>query len=651
MKRLICLLFLALILNPIFAQTYYEWDSSFEGSWNDASNWVPPGVPGVGDSVLIPFGSTIFIDNQVELAWFYMVSCELEFTNPAAGLKITGSGGWENGPIRTTLGSIPADLEIADSATFSINDGNLSTIHLRNGVRLINNGTLVVNTGVGIHDSTYIENYGVMELRDGAKIVYGSLFSTPTGILNYGTIRKTDSTGIGQIGGSETVPFFQNLGGRIEVLEGELIISCTHFLQGGIYETAPGTKLNFSGGFEQYLEGELTGMQQGTLIYNGTRIIPSPEATLNFDGTGVTFSLAQLRDNGTLTIAENTSSRLVLGTTLRDNSRLLNRGNVVEMESIAIYDSSTFENHGTVNLDKAVRISWGGGLRPQVQNYGTFYKSNATLPLFTCWVPFTNASGGILDIAEGTIRIGAGQTPFLNEEGAILRGKGSFHSPLLPDYFDNGITAPGPGTATLTFDDLYAPLESAELQIELGGTAAGTYDALDVAKFAYLNGSLRMSLANGYVPVSGDSFTVITAGFGVQDSFHTVALPSGVFASAIYHSNEVVVKIDSVGMVGINDEQQLLTESFILYQNYPNPFNPSTTIRYDLREAGFIELEIFDVQGRKIKTLFSGVSMQGSHRVVWNGRNDTGEAVSSGIYLLRLKAVNEILHRRMVLLK
>ncbi|MEL6821720.1 MAG: hypothetical protein AAFP70_08170, partial [Calditrichota bacterium] len=483
MSRMLWIFYVITLLNPLYAQTYYEWNIANDGDWNTAANWSPPGVPGAGDSVYFPgAGGKTFINNQVEVEWLNILNAEIVFTNSSAGLKITGKGIWNNGPIKTSSSSEPSVFEVASGATLRINRPTLRSIFIQNGARLVNNGKTVVTTGVTLTDSAYIENNGLLELTDGAKIVYSSLFSTPTGVLNYGTIRKTDSTGIGQIGGSETVPFFQNLGGRIEVLEGELLISCTHFLQGGIYETAPGTKLNFFGGFEQFLEGELIGNQQGTLEYNSTQIIPSPEATLNFGGTGVTFSSADLRNDGILTIAENTILRMLSGSTMRENTRLINLGEITEMETIAIFDSSTFENHGTVNLDQAVRISWGGGLRPQVLNYGTFYKSSSTLPQFSCWVPFTNASGGILNIAEGKIRIGAGQTLFLNEQGAILRGKGSFHSPQLPDYFDNGITTPGPGTATLTFDDLYAPLETAELQLEIGGTDSGTYDALNVAK-------------------------------------------------------------------------------------------------------------------------------------------------------------------------
>ncbi len=88
-----------------------------------------------------------------------------------------------------------------------------------------------------------------------------------------------------------------------------------------------------------------------------------------------------------------------------------------------------------------------------------------------------------------------------------------------------------------------------------------------------------------------------------------------------------------------------------LRQNYPNPFNPTTTISFELASAGEVTLKVFNVQGQLVRTLASGQHSQGTHEVRWNGTNERGAKVSSGIYLYRLNAGAETITRQMVLLK
>ncbi len=83
-----------------------------------------------------------------------------------------------------------------------------------------------------------------------------------------------------------------------------------------------------------------------------------------------------------------------------------------------------------------------------------------------------------------------------------------------------------------------------------------------------------------------------------------------------------------------------------LDQNYPNPFNPATTISYTLREAENIHLEVFNIQGQKIATLFEGKQQAGEHEVQFDASN-----LSSGVYIYRLQTGSQILTRQMVLIK
>jgi hypothetical protein len=92
-------------------------------------------------------------------------------------------------------------------------------------------------------------------------------------------------------------------------------------------------------------------------------------------------------------------------------------------------------------------------------------------------------------------------------------------------------------------------------------------------------------------------------------------------------------------------------EDFVLFPAYPNPFNPITTIRYSLSAGTQISLKIYNVLGERVKTLIDGFQSPGENSVVWDGKNDRGEVVGSGVYIYRLRAGREVKMRTMTLLK
>jgi hypothetical protein len=94
-----------------------------------------------------------------------------------------------------------------------------------------------------------------------------------------------------------------------------------------------------------------------------------------------------------------------------------------------------------------------------------------------------------------------------------------------------------------------------------------------------------------------------------------------------------------------------LPARFALEQNKPNPFNPATEIRYHLPAAGEVTLKIYDVRGREVRSLVEGPQTAGSHVVRWDGRGNDGDRVSSGIYVYRMLAGEQVLQRKMTLLK
>jgi hypothetical protein len=92
-------------------------------------------------------------------------------------------------------------------------------------------------------------------------------------------------------------------------------------------------------------------------------------------------------------------------------------------------------------------------------------------------------------------------------------------------------------------------------------------------------------------------------------------------------------------------------QNFELEQNYPNPFNPETIIAYQLPQAGHVSLDIFDVMGRRVRTLLAEVQEARRHEAAWDGLNDAGDPVASGIYLYRIRFGASTQTKTMLLLR
>lgn len=108
--------------------------------------------------------------------------------------------------------------------------------------------------------------------------------------------------------------------------------------------------------------------------------------------------------------------------------------------------------------------------------------------------------------------------------------------------------------------------------------------------------------------------------------------------------------LDREGVTGI-EQPTIVPKNVQLYQNYPNPFNPATKIVFTLPKSMEVDLVICNVQGQRVKRLFQGKLASGSHTVIWDGTNNAGLPVSSGVYLYRLQAGNNIAVRKMLLVR
>jgi FtsP/CotA-like multicopper oxidase with cupredoxin domain len=95
---------------------------------------------------------------------------------------------------------------------------------------------------------------------------------------------------------------------------------------------------------------------------------------------------------------------------------------------------------------------------------------------------------------------------------------------------------------------------------------------------------------------------------------------------------------DTLNMPGGKHLTTALPVTFKLAQNYPNPFNPTTTINFQLPKNEFVELKVYNQLGQEVRSLIKSNYEAGSHSVIWNGKNNLGQAVSSGVYIYRIKA-------------
>jgi len=105
--------------------------------------------------------------------------------------------------------------------------------------------------------------------------------------------------------------------------------------------------------------------------------------------------------------------------------------------------------------------------------------------------------------------------------------------------------------------------------------------------------------------------------------------------------------------VSVEADDAILPGDFVLKQNYPNPFNPSTTISFEVPAPSGqkVTLAIFNVLGRRVRVLVNEKLAPGSHSIAWNGRDQSGKSVASGVYLYRLKAENYQVTKKLILMR
>jgi hypothetical protein len=191
-----------------------------------------------------------------------------------------------------------------------------------------------------------------------------------------------------------------------------------------------------------------------------------------------------------------------------------------------------------------------------------------------------------------------------------------------------------------------------------GGEEFAPGDPIDIQWVATDNNTVD-SVSIYYSENAGGDFTLI-ASSEPNDSIYTWTAPDissdsclvrvVAYDAALLTGEDVSDAVFAIKTISTDDE--LPAASWALSQNFPNPFNPTTTIHYNVKAGGGqVSLRVFDVSGRVVRTLVDGRQSEGSKSVTWNGTNDRGQRVASGIYFYRMIAPDFSQTKKMVLLR
>jgi Na+-transporting methylmalonyl-CoA/oxaloacetate decarboxylase beta subunit len=115
----------------------------------------------------------------------------------------------------------------------------------------------------------------------------------------------------------------------------------------------------------------------------------------------------------------------------------------------------------------------------------------------------------------------------------------------------------------------------------------------------------------------------------------------------------ILANIPGAGLAfsAVEDPTDVPAAEFTVNAVYPNPFNPSTSVRMYIPQSSDLELAVYDVQGRKVRSLHTGGISSGWHTMVWDGRDDAGRGQASGMYFLRALSAGDVSVQKMTLVK
>ncbi|HOP07665.1 MAG TPA: T9SS type A sorting domain-containing protein [candidate division Zixibacteria bacterium] len=200
---------------------------------------------------------------------------------------------------------------------------------------------------------------------------------------------------------------------------------------------------------------------------------------------------------------------------------------------------------------------------------------------------------------------------------------------------------------TPTWVNLYAEKLTLDGEVVPAGASvtAHTADGRMVGHFELQSDGLF-----GFMPVYGDDPSTETVDGAEEGQTFTLKV-DGVETNEEFTWTAIGDRIAVSALTAKGTSDDMVPGSYSLRQNYPNPFNPSTTIGFSLPNSGQARIEVYNILGRCVAVPFEGIADAGYNEVTWDGRNNTGAPVASGIYFYRLVSDNYTETRKMMLLK
>ncbi len=494
-------------------------------------------------------------------------------------LNLAGVVTWSNGQM-TGSGSTTIQSGAVLSATWG---NNLVGLYGRN---LNNQGTIVFSTtrALDLANGSVLTNSGTFSLlsdmllnKDGG--------ATPT-FSNNGVLRKPTGTPDIAITNNTNGIDFHNTGqidiqsGKLSVAGGSIYLDTGTTVTGMGFFSLPDGTANFSSASPisiSRLELGLSGLITGTGDLQVTSVFSWTGGTMMGPGSMTIQSGANLNAifnvNGVGTYGRTINNQ---GTTVYSTGG----------RTLDIGTGTAFNNNGQFQAVSNFPISNStGGGNSFFNNNGSFVAQSSTITTVGANVQFTNSGTVDLQVCTLTLNgtyvqaaglthldnaiVGGGSTMTLN--GGVLSGTGTIGNPVTNTNVSNngGYVSPGDSPGTLTIYGVYTQGAGATLNIELGGTTPGTgYDQLAVHGAVTLAGTLNVSAINGFVPLNGNQFTVLT--YNSRTGMFT-QITGGQF-SAAYNANDLTLTV--TGPVGTATSTPGATNT---RTNTPTPTRTPTT--------------------------------------------------------------------------
>ncbi|MCB0293337.1 MAG: T9SS type A sorting domain-containing protein, partial [Calditrichaeota bacterium] len=172
--------------------------------------------------------------------------------------------------------------------------------------------------------------------------------------------------------------------------------------------------------------------------------------------------------------------------------------------------------------------------------------------------------------------------------------------------------------------------------------------------------SVAFSDADHGIAAGNDGIIIRTSDGGASWTHQSSGTNSGLLGVSCSDANTgtvvgaegTILRTYTGGVVALEEHQSVEPpQDFALYQNYPNPFNPVTVISYQLSVVSDVVLTVYDLLGRKVRTLVAERQAAGLQSVLWDGSDQGGRPVSSGLYIYRMQAGPQVQSRKMLLIR